>query len=162
MVGVSDIAFAPDEVLTRAMMATILWRLEGEPATAFRPVFSDVPAGHWYSEAIVWASEQDIVRGIGGGLFDPHSNITREQFAAMIHRYAVFIEVDTEVPATHNLAQFTDRAQIGSWALEYVLWANYNELLTGVTATTLSPLGMVTRAQCATVLHRFMVRFVDQ
>jgi 2',3'-cyclic-nucleotide 2'-phosphodiesterase (5'-nucleotidase family) len=161
MVGVSDTAFAPDAVLTRAMMATILWRLEGEPATAFTPVFGDVPAGRWYSEAIVWANEQDIVRGVGGGLFDPHSNITREQFAAMMHRYAAFIEIDSEVPATHSLAQFTDAGQIGSWALEYVLWANYNELLTGVTATTLNPLGMVTRAQSATVLQRFMVRFVD-
>ena len=161
MIGVSDTMFAPDAVLTRAMMATILWRLEGEPSTAFAPVFSDVPAGRWYSEAIVWASEQDIVKGIGGGLFDPHSNITREQFAAMMHRYAVFIGVDTEVPATHSLAQFTDRAQIGDWALGYVMWANYNELLTGVTATTLQPQGNVTRAQCATVLHRFIVRFVD-
>jgi len=158
MLGVSDTLFAPDAVLTRAMMATILWRLEGEPTTAFTPVFSDVPAGRWYSEAIVWASEQDIVRGIGGGLFDPHSNITREQFAAMMHRYAVFIGVDTEVPATHSLAQFTDRAQVGAWALDYVLWVNYNELLTGVTATTLQPRGNVTRAQCATVLHRFIAR----
>ena len=158
MIGVSDTMFAPDAVLTRAMMATILWRLEGEPSTAFAPVFSDVPAGRWYSEAIVWASEQDIVRGIGGGLFDPHSNITREQFAAMMHRYAIFIGVDTEVPATHSLAQFTDQAQVGAWALDYVMWANYNELLTGVTATTLVPRGNVTRAQCATVLHRFIVR----
>ena len=162
MLGVSDTHFAPDAVLTRAMMATILWRLEGEPSVAFAPVFSDVPAGRWYSQAIVWASEQDIVKGIGGGLFDPHSNITREQFAAMVHRYAVFIEVDTEVPATHSLAQFTDRAQIGNWALGYVMWANYNELLTGVTATTLQPQGNVTRAQCATVLHRFMIRFIDE
>ena len=162
MLGVSDTMFAPDAVLTRAMMATILWRLEGEPSVTFAPVFSDVPAGQWYSEAIVWASEQDIVRGIGGGLFDPHSNITREQFAAMMHRYAVFIGVDTEVPATHSLAQFTDQAQIGEWALGYVMWANYNELLTGVTVTTLQPQGNVTRAQCATVLHRFIVRFVEE
>ena len=160
MQGIGDYLFAPDAELSRAMIATILWRLAAEPAVEFSPVFSDVAAGQWYSNAIVWASQNGIVQGLGDGRFNPHGSITREQFAAMLYRYAVFAGVDTDVSSFQTLSGFVDNYQVSAWAIGYMSWANYKGLITGVEMTILAPLASTTRAQTATVLHRFILNII--
>ena len=156
MQGTSDTAFSPNATLTRAMVATILHRLEGEPTSNANHGFADVAGGRWYSDAVAWAAENGIVLGVTETRFAPLNPITREQFAAMLHRYADFAGLDVEVPEGANLDGFTDAYRIGAWAEDYKLWANYNGLITGVTTTTLVPQGHTTRAQAATVLMRFI------
>lgn len=161
MRGVSENIFAPDATLSRAMVATILWRLEGEPAAAQGGIFSDVATGQWYSEAIAWAYASGIVQGIGGGLFNPTGDITREQLAAMLYRYAQYIGIDTEVPDTHDMTVFLDFAKVASWARGYMSWANYLGLITGMDAVTLNPTGTATRAQSAAILYRLITRVLQ-
>jgi hypothetical protein len=155
MQGVAANIFEPETTLNRAMAATILWRLAGEPATQFDPVFTDVRAGQWYSEAITWGSENGILMGIGQNLFNPSGELTREQFAALMFRFAQFMEVETDVPETHTLSIFADYANVSEWAIEYTRWAHFTGLITGFDAQTLLPGGTATRAQTATILYRF-------
>ena len=156
MRGTSDTTFSPNDTMSRGMAATILYRLAGEPAVSFAPTFTDVHAGRWYSNAVIWANENDIVRGVGVGRFAPHDNVTREQLATLLFRFAVFSDMDTDVPMSYNLLQFDDRMQISSWAGESMLWAVYRGLITGTSDTTLTPNGTATRAQCAVIVHRFL------
>ena len=155
MRGTGTTTFSPNSTMSRAMVATILYRLADEPPISFAPVFSDVSAGSWYANAVIWANANGIVQGVGGGRFAPNDNVTREQFATLLFRFADFSEMDTSVPLSFNLLQFEDRLHISSWAQESMTWAVYHGLITGTGATTLSPGGTATRAQCATILHRF-------
>ena len=161
MTGTTATTFAPDATLNRAMVATILYRMAGSPAVTFRPVFTDVSAGQWYSNAIIWALDAGIVQGTTATTFAPGANITREQFATMMHRYARHTGENLTVPPTFNLNQFTDRGAVSAWAADAMLWANFHGLITGVTPTTLVPQGTANRAQCATILMRYMQAFVD-
>ena len=86
--GTSETTFGPSVPMSRAMLATVLWRMEGQPAPTGANTFTDVPAGQWYTDAVTWAAEQGIVTGTGNGLFDPNGDITREQLAVMLYRYA--------------------------------------------------------------------------
>jgi uncharacterized protein YkwD len=156
MHGTGDSTFSPNGMMSRAMVATILHRLAGEPAVVFEPVFADVPAGRWYSSAVIWASSNQIVHGVGSGRFAPHDNVTREQLATLLFRFAVFSDMDTDVPRSHNLLPFDDRMQISSWAVAPLLWATYHGLITGTSDTTLTPAGTANRAQCAVILYRFL------
>ena len=156
MRGTGDTTFSPNGTMSRAMVATILYRLADEPAISFAPVFTDVPAGRWYSNAVIWASHNQIVHGVGGGRFAPDDNVTREQLATLLFRFAVFFDMDTDVPMSYNLLQFDDRMQISSWAGESMLWAVYHGLITGTSNTTLTPNGTANRAQCAVILYRFL------
>jgi len=157
MTGTTSTTFVPDGTLSRAMLATILWRLEGEPAVTFRSVFSDVPsnAPAWYRTAVIWANENGIVQGFDGH-FNPYGEITREQFATMLYRYAQFTDGDVSVSETFNLDNFHDHTELSDWAEDAMYWANYHGLITGTTSTTLVPIGTTTRAQAATILARFM------
>ena len=161
MNGITATTFAPDARLNRAMVATILYRMAGEPAVGFRPVFTDVSAGQWYSNAIIWAFDAGIVEGTSPTTFAPGANITREQFATMMHRYAHHGGQDLTVPSGFNLNQFTDRDAVSTWATDAMLWANYHGLITGRTATTIDPAGTATRAECATILMRFIEAFPE-
>lgn len=156
MEGMPGNLFAPSETVSRGQVATILYRLAGEPAVVFHPAFSDVQAGQWYANAIVWASDNDIVRGLDDGRFAPNEHVTREQFAAMFHRYARFAGHDTSVPANFSLASFADHRQISTWAVDYMRWANRSGLIRGTPERTLNPQGSTSRAECATVLQRFI------
>ncbi|MCL2368280.1 MAG: S-layer homology domain-containing protein, partial [Oscillospiraceae bacterium] len=140
----------------RATAATILWRMAGEPAVTFDPVFSDVASGQWYSIAITWASQNGIVLGHGDGTFTPQNRVTREQFATMLWRYAEALGYDVTVPANFSLANFTDHGQVSDWALVGMRWANYNQFINGRTTTTLEPGGTTIRAEAATIVYRFM------
>lgn len=163
MNGTTPTTFSPNTSLNRAMLITTLWRMMGEPAAAFQPVFSDVQstAPAWYRDAVMWAYENGIVRGIDGR-FDPYGEITREQFAAMLYRYAQLVGVCTNVPEFFNLDSFQDRDKISSWAEPYMYWAVLHELIQGVDAQTLAPGGTATRAQTAAILMRFLERLADE
>ena len=153
MNGTSDTTFAPNSNLTRAMLVTSLYRHEGELAITDAAPFTDVASGQWYSDAIAWASANDIVGGYGDGLFGTNDNITREQLATILMRYAKFKRLNTA--RTTDLAGFDDTADISSWALDAMKWANSEGLVNGRSDTMLAPKGTATRAEVATILMRF-------
>jgi len=157
MEGVGTEHFAPHTTLTRAMFATILWRLAGEPAAITDQLsLLDVATGQWYSDAIAWAYSVGIVQGTGQGTFSPGASITREQMAVMLFRFAEFMEEDITLPLTLQWARFTDRTDVSDWAEEAMQWAVYHNIVIGTSNTTLHPQGTATRAQGATVLRRFI------
>ena len=159
MQGTSTTVFSPDATLSRGMVATILWRLDGEPVSTASHSFGDVAAGTWYANAVAWAFENGIVQGVSATRFAPSDPITREQFATMLHRYAEFAGVDISVSAGASLDHFVDAYRTSDWAEDAKLWANYNELITGRTATTIVPGGTAQRAEAATILMRFIQNF---
>jgi len=152
--GTSATTFSPNEPMTRAMLVTVLYRLEGEPAVTGANSFSDVGSGQWYTDAVIWANANSIVTGYGDGLFGTNDPITREQMAAMLLRYADYKKYNTS--KTNDLAAFTDADSIASYALGAMKWANAEGLIIGRTATTLTPTGTATRAEVAVILTRFM------
>jgi len=151
--GTSATTFAPNDNMTRAMLVTALYRLEGKPAVTGANSFTDVQSGQWYTDAVTWASANKIVSGYGGGLFGTNDNITREQMTAILYRYAQYKSYG--VTKTADLRDYTDASNIGAWATDAMKWANAAGLITGTTATKLSPTGNATRAQAATILMRF-------
>lgn len=153
MKGLSDTVFAPNVTLSRAMLVTILYRLEGSPAVSEANPFSDVAEGQWYTDAVIWANANGIVSGYGNGSFGPMDNITREQMAAILMRYAGYKGADTFARA--DLSGYADQDAVSSWALEAMQWANAEGLINGRTATTLAPAGETTRAEAAAILTRF-------
>ena len=152
MDGVSASEFAPEANMTRAMLVTILWRLEGEPVVNYLMPFADVDGGAWYAEAVRWAASEGIVEGVSASEFAPDAEITREQLAAILWRYA------GEPATAANLAAYTDAESVSEWATDAMLWATQNGIITGTTADTLAPQGAATRAQCAAMLMRFAER----
>jgi len=155
MLGTGDGMFSPRNTMSRAMAATVLYRLAEEPETQFQPVFQDVADGQWYSDAVIWANSNDIVLGIGGGRFAPHDGVSRQEFAVMLYRYAVSQGYDIPFDASVAL-DFPDVDQISDWAEEEKSWAVYNELLRGTDLGELNPRGTVTRAEAAALLMRFV------
>lgn len=154
MNGVSPTLFQPNGTMSRAMVATVLWRLEGEPEMDDTSVFTDVPRGQWYTQAITWAYEQGIITGYGGGRFGPQDNVTRQQLAAMLFRYAKTMDLDGGERA--SLSAYRDQGQVADWAREAFAWAVAKGHINGTSPTTLSPTGTATRAQCAAILTRML------
>lgn len=152
MKGVSDDRFAPGEGTTRGMLVTMLFRFEGAEAGATAK-FSDVQAGQWYSDAVAWASSNGVVSGFADGSFGPNADITREQLAAVLYRYAKLKGVD--VSAQGDLSGFADRGEVAAWAEEPLQWAVGCGLLNGNADGSLDPAGNATRAQVAAILMRF-------
>lgn len=158
--GVSTEYFRPDHLMTRAMLVTVLWRYAGAPE-AGKSAFTDVPDGLWYSEAVSWAAEQGVVSGIGQGKFDPNGNITREQMATILYRYAKLCGFDTAFDAD-VLSNFPDKDQVSGYALEPLQWAVSNSIITGTktgSKTLLDPRGFATRAQLAVILSRYIDKY---
>ena len=153
MNGTSETTFRPNGTTTRGMIVTILYRLEKEPAVDNGAGFADVAADQYYADAVAWASANDIVTGYSEKKFGPDDSITREQFAAILYRYAQYKKID--VTATADLSGYADAAQISAYAETAMKWANGEGLITGVTDTMLKPAGNATRAQAATILMRF-------
>ena len=153
MAGTDETIFDPFLELDRAMAAQLFYNLEGKPAVTGDSTFTDVTSGHWAVDAITWAAQNDIVAGIGGGLYDPDSNVTREQFAVMLYKYARFKGYD--LTATGDLTQFPDDGSISSWAETALSWANGKGLINGNEDGTLAPGGTATRAQAASILANF-------
>lgn len=156
MMGTSSTLFSPNEAATRAMLATILWRMDGSPAPKSSAGYSDVPTGQWYSDAIAWATEKGIFEGYGNGTFGPNDPITREQLAAIFYRYASHKGYD--MSAVGSLEQFSDKDKASSWALDALKWAIGSGLMNGK-GNTLDPTGTATRAEIAAMLHRLVDKY---
>lgn len=150
MGGTGTNTFSPGGTTTRAMIVTILHRLEGTPAAA-GSAFTDVPAGQYYAQAVGWASSVGVVNGYGDGTFQPDAPITREQMAAILCRYAQYKGVDVSRRA--DLTRFPDSAKVSPYAAEPMGWAVESGLITGMDGQ-LAPGGSATRAQVATILMR--------
>ena len=153
MAGTGETTFEPYMELDRAMAAQLFYNLEGKPAVTGDSTFTDVTSGHWAVDAITWAAQNDIVAGIGGGLYDPDSNVTREQFAQMLYNYAQYKGYD--LTATGDLTQFPDAGSISSWAETALSWANGNGLINGHENGTIDPKGSTIRAQAASIMANF-------
>ena len=153
MAGTAADVFAPNATTTRAMIVTILYRLEGSPAVTGTNAFADVPAGQWYTDAVNWAAANQIVKGTSATTFAPNDSITREQMAAILYRYAQYKGYDVTKKA--DLSGYSDNGQVSAYAKDALAWANAAKLINGVTNTTLAPQGNATRAQVSAILHRF-------
>lgn len=159
MKGTSETTFDPGVSLTRAMLVTILYRMDGTDYEAEESAFTDVAEGKWYCNEVNWAAANGIVNGIGDNLFGPDNKITREQLALIMFRYAVGKEYSE--PEEADLSSFTDASQIHAWAREAVEWAVSVKLISGKGDGILDPLGNATRAEVAAIIQRFYQRFVE-
>ena len=153
MVGESATIFAPDQDLTRAMLAVILYAMAGEPEVTAANPFSDVPAGEWYTDAVIWAAANGIVVGCGDGTFRPEMAVTRAQAAVMLCGYAAFAGRD--VTARADLSAFGDAADIPAWAQAEMQWANAEKLILGRDDKLLAPNAAATRAEMASILSGY-------
>ena len=149
MNGYGDSRFGPNDDLSRAQFAQILFNKEGRPVVNYQMDFSDVTGEAWYTEAVRWAASQGIVRGYGNGTFGPNDPITREQLAVMLWRYA-------GSPAASGELNFDDVDEISGHALEALRWAVENGILNGYGDGRLGPQGRATRAQAARMLKNFI------
>ena len=156
MDGTGVNTFDPYATTSRAMIATILWRMAGSPVVGGDIGFSDVANGQWYSEAIRWAATEGIVDGYDNGKFGPNDPITREQFAAMLWRYAKSEGYDVSVGENSNILSYTDAADVSEYAIPAIQWACGTGIINGTgDGSTLSPQDAATRAQAAMMLMRF-------
>lgn len=148
MNGTSTTAFSPNGNMSRAMLATVLYRMSGETAEAGSS-FGDVSSSAYYAAAVNWASSKGIVNGMGADAFSPNASITREQLAAMLYRYA------GEPSVSADLSAYTDAVSISPYAEKAVEWCVAKGILSGKSATRLAPQDTATRAECAAMLQRF-------
>jgi len=152
--GVSATRFAPASGMTRAMLATVLYRLSGAAGEAgSSAMFTDVAQGAWYFDPVNWAAQNGIVNGMGGSLFAPNNNVTREQLVVMLYRYAGYKGMAPQ--ASGSLSSFSDAAKASSWALDPLCWAVSNGIVGGRSDGTLDPSGNATRAEVSAMLERF-------
>ncbi len=154
MSGVSDSSFAPNATLTRGMLVQTLYNLEDRPDNNGINIFTDVTTDAWYTDAVIWANNENIVSGMGEGIFAPNAEITREQMALMLYNYAQYKGYD--VSASAELSAFTDGADVSSWASHAVQWAVAEGLMSGMGNGTLAPQGTATRAEVSSSMMRFM------
>lgn len=152
--GTSATAFSPDLELSRSMLVTVLYRLEGSPQVTQSGQFSDLEADSWYEDAVLWASANQLVTGYGNGSFGPNDVITREQLALILYRYAQWKEQD--VSADADLSAYADRDDVSDFALDGMSWAVKTGLISGTSASSLSPKATATRSQVAVILMRYL------
>ena len=149
MLGVSDTEFAPKETMTRAMFATVLYRMAGSPSVDGLSVsFKDVKESSWAYNAIVWAYSEGVAKGVGSDMFAPEQSITREELVTMLHRYADTPEISGEL-------SFTDSASVSDWAQAAVLWASQSKIVNGYETGAFGPSDTASRAEMAAVIQRF-------
>ena len=157
--GMSERYFMPDEPMTRAMLATVLYRMAGEPEVTSKTPFTDVPSGQWYSAAIAWAYENGVVNGLSETQFGLDKNVTREQLVTMLRRYAEKANVD--LTKRDDLSAFSDTSRISQYACEALQWAVAMQIMGG-DGDRLMPQGNATRAQCAKMLVNFRALTVQK
>lgn len=153
MKGVSDTAFSPDATLNRGMMAQIIYNLARQPDSSVNTLFSDLD-GRYYAEAVAWGASRGILKGYSDTEFGGERDLTREQMAVMLYRYAVVLNLVGNVNHT-VLDSFSDRGTISSWAKEALSWAVQNGLMQGRGSGVLAPQANITRAEAAAILERY-------
>ena len=148
--------FIPTGTMSRSMIVTVLYRIAGQPTHSMDNPFTDVDEG-WYHDAVLWAYENGIVTGTSATTFAPDGDVTREQMATFLYRFAKYMGYDTSESA--DLSTFPDSSKVGSWAKDALAWANAEGFITGAKGsdgvTVLNPQGAATREQVATILMRF-------
>lgn len=157
MTGTSDDTFSPNMAMTRGMIVSVLYRLEGSPALSDGNLgypYEDVHGDDWYAMPVYWARENGIVSGYSDTQFGPNDPITREQMAAILHNYSAYKGQD--VSARADLSKYSDADQVSSWAETVLSWANAEGLINGMTETTIAPQGLATRAQVAAIFQRYL------
>lgn len=152
----TDKGFEPDSSMTRAMLVTVLYRMENPTEKIEQCGFDDVEEDAWYAEAVAWAAKNEIVKGINETVFAPNDNVSREQTALILYRYAMLKGYDTKTDS--ELMQFDDKSEISDWAAEAINWAIAEKIMNGTSDTTISPKDTATRAQTAAILMRFCER----
>jgi len=153
--GTDSCTFSPGQPMSRAMLVTVLYRLEGQPAipdSYYGVSFSDVLQGQYYTKGVKWAGSRGLVRGTGEKTFSPHANITREQLATMLYRYAV--SYGGMAPVSASLADFVDADAVSRYAQDAIEWCVKNGIITGKDGSRLDPGGQATQAQVAAMLLR--------
>jgi len=148
--GYPDGTFRPDEKMTRAEFATLLWNMEGKPNTAKSEPFRDVAPSDWHYKAVAWAYSMGYINGTSESTFSPDDNITREQAITILYRYC-----DTPV-TSYNLMPFADKSKISAYAVPAMSWAVGGGIITGTTPTHIAPGEFATRAQLATIIVRYL------
>lgn len=148
--GTSPTTMEPNATLIRAQLAQILYNIEDKPAVTGEMIFEDVPASEWFYSPVLWANQNEIINGTSPTTFEPLENISRQDLALMLYRYA------GEPAVTGDLDGFTDADQVGDWAEEAMAWAVAEGIVQGDTPTTLNPTGTATRAEAAAMLQRFL------
>ena len=156
MNGVGHGAFDPGGDTSRAMLVTMLWRMEGQPTADYEMTFTDVPENAWYTEAVRWAAACGIVTGYNAETFGPSDPLTREQLAAILCRYAGQKGVDTALGEATPFSGFVDTQDVSDWAIRSLRWAVAAGIVNGVGDSRLSPKAGATRAQVATMLMRYV------
>ena len=159
MNGVSPKYFNPNGDTSRAMVVTMLWRMEGSPAYVGASEFFDVENTDWYGQAVRWANAEGIVEGYRdangkGQMFNPDGAVTREQLAAILYRYAQFKKADVSVGEDTNILSYDDAFSVSDWAIPAMQWACGSGIINGI-GNNLAPVGNATRAQVATMLMRY-------
>lgn len=156
MSGYSATVFGAEDNLQRAQFAAILWRIAGSPNASYRAIFSDVPDNQYYTKAVMWASQNGIIAGYAGSSrFGTFDNITREQLATMMYRYANYVKRDTS--NQKSLSQFPDANQVSAYAKTALQWCVAEGIISGDGATgRLLPQGNSSRAVCASIISRFV------
>lgn len=154
MNGTATSLFSPNEKLTRAMFVTVLYRSENEPKISMQNEFSDVQSGEYYEKAVLWAKENGIVNGYSETEFAPHNNITREQIATMVYRYAQYKKADMSVGENTNILSYEDFDEISEYAIPAIQWVCGRGIMQGETASTINPKSIATRAQTAAIFMR--------
>ncbi|MBQ1976318.1 MAG: S-layer homology domain-containing protein, partial [Clostridia bacterium] len=154
MQGMGDGLFNPSGAASRAMIVTILWRIEGCPVVNYAMDFEDVAAEQWYTEAIRWAASEKIVEGYGDGRFGTDDPITREQLAAILYRYEQKNGGGFKGLWMYRM-DYVDLADVSDWAYEAICWMNMNGIVEGRPGKILDPKGTASRVEAAAMIQRY-------
>ena len=160
MSGTAYDRFSPDVNMSRAMLVTVLYSMEGKPFSEARNPFEDVDSSDWFHRAVIWAYENGIVAGTSQDSFSPNMNITREQMVAIFSKYVAFKGLSTS--ATADIGGYRDCDDISSYAVDAFRWAVQIGIVSGTSTDTLSPCGEANRAQCAVILRSLEMWMVKQ
>lgn len=158
MTGTSESAFSPNITLNRAMMITILHRMDGDDSMYEKDIFHDVEKNSWYENAVNWGYENKIVSGTSENTFAPMNNLTREQLCVMLYHYTEHIGVQTEFA---DISSYSDHKTVSDWAKDAVSWAVQEKIITGKGNNTLAPKDSATRAEAAAVIRRYTEKFAE-
>ncbi|MBQ8953404.1 MAG: S-layer homology domain-containing protein [Clostridia bacterium] len=156
MIGMSDTFFGENLPLTRGMIVTVLHRMEGRPDVTYSGVFTDVADGMWYTDGVEWAASHGIVLGYGDGRYGPDDNVTREQLAAILFRYAKFKGYDVSIGENTNILSYNDAFTWGQWAVPALQWACGSGVLEDAPVGMLRPTDDATRSEIAHAIYVFM------